>query len=52
MAGGYATVLKGSHIRKGAVVGAKALVKGEVEEGGIAVGIPARTTRHRKQTKE
>lgn len=36
------TVLKGSHIRKGAVCGAKALVKGEIEEYGIAVGIPAK----------
>lgn len=48
----YATVLKGSHIRKGAVVGAKALVKGEIERDSIAVGIPARTMRKRGQAKE
>lgn len=41
------TVLKGSHIRKGAVCGAKALVKGEIEEYGIAVGIPAKVVKKR-----
>lgn len=41
------TVLKGSHIRKGAVCGAKALVKGEIEEYGIAVGVPAKVIKKR-----
>ena len=43
-----ATILKGSAINTGAVIGAKALVKGEIPEYGIAVGIPARTIKYRK----
>ena len=45
----YATVLKGSHIHSGAVVGAKALVKGEVPDNSIVAGIPAKILKHRKQ---
>lgn len=42
------TVLKGSHIGDGAVIGAKALVKGEVEPNSICVGVPCRKIGQRK----
>lgn len=42
------TILKGSNIADGAVIGAKSLVKGDIEQYGIAVGIPARVIKHRK----
>ncbi len=41
------TVLKDSKIGNGAVIGAKALVKGEIEENSIAVGIPAKVIKKR-----
>ena len=41
------TVLKGSTIHDGAIVGAKALVNGELPENSINVGIPARTIKYR-----
>jgi len=44
-----ATVLKGSSIRDGAVIGAKALVKGEIPENAIAVGIPATVKKYRTE---
>lgn len=43
----YATVLRGSYIEKGAVVGAKALVKGKVESNSIVVGAPAKKLKER-----
>lgn len=42
------TVLKGSHIAAGAVIGAKALVKGEIPPDSIAVGVPAKVIKERK----
>lgn len=41
------TVLKGSKIGNGAVIGAKALVKGTVPPQAIAVGIPAKVIKYR-----
>lgn len=43
----YVTVLKGSYIHEGAVVGAKALVRGNIDKNSIAVGIPAKTIKYR-----
>ena len=43
------TVLKGSNIANGAIVGAKALVKGEIPENAIAVGVPVKVLKYRKQ---
>lgn len=40
--GAKATVLKGSTIGDGAVVGANAVVRGEVPPSSVAVGVPAR----------
>lgn len=42
------TVLKGSNICNGAVIGAKALVKGEIPENAIAVGVPAKVLKYRE----
>ena len=42
------TVLKGSKIGNGAVVGAKALVKGEIPENAVAVGTPAKVKKYRQ----
>ena len=41
------TVLKGSKIGDGAVIGAKALVKGEIPSNAIAVGVPAKVKKYR-----
>ena len=41
------TVLKGSKIGNGAVIGAKGLVKGEIPENAIAVGVPAKVLKYR-----
>lgn len=41
------TVLKGSKIGDGAVIGAKSLVKGEIPKDAIAVGIPAKVLKYR-----
>ena len=46
--GANVTVLKGSNIGDGSVIGAKALVKGKVGENQIAVGIPAKEIGERK----
>lgn len=40
-------ILKGSTINDGAVIGASAVVKGEIPENAIAVGIPAKVKRIR-----
>ena len=40
-------VLKGSIVKNGAVVGAQSLVKGEIPENAIAVGIPAKVIKYR-----
>lgn len=42
------TVLKGSCICDGAVLGAKSLVKGEIPKNAVAVGIPARVIKYRE----
>lgn len=42
------TVLKGSDIGEGAVIGAKSLVKGEIPPNSIAVGVPAKVIKERK----
>lgn len=43
------TVLKGSIIEDGAIIGAKSLVKGKIEKSAIAVGIPAKVLKYREQ---
>lgn len=43
------TVLKGSYIRKGCVIGSKALIKGETQENGVYVGIPAKLVNNRRK---
>lgn len=42
-----AKILKGSVLRNHAVVGANAVVKGEIPENGVAVGIPAKVIKFR-----
>lgn len=42
------TVLKGSRIEDGAVIGAKSLVKGEISQNAVAVGIPAKVIKQRE----
>lgn len=42
------TILKGSEIHDGAIIGAKALVNGEIDAYGIAVGIPAKVIKYRE----
>lgn len=46
--GANVTVLKGSSIEDGAVIGAKSLVKGKINSNMIAFGIPAREKRCRE----
>lgn len=41
------TVLKGSEICDGAVVGAKSLVKGKVESNSVVVGVPCKIIKMR-----
>lgn len=50
--GAKATILRGSAIGAGAVVGAHALVKGRIPERAIAVGVPARIARFRGRDNE
>jgi acetyltransferase-like isoleucine patch superfamily enzyme len=45
--GASTILLDGARVRRGAVVGALSLVRGEIEPYGIAVGIPARKKRDR-----
>lgn len=42
-------ILRGSHIRDGAVIGALSLVKGEIPAFGVAVGIPATVIKNREK---
>jgi len=42
------TILKGAVIHDGAVIGAKALVNKEIDEYGIAVGVPAKVIKYRQ----
>jgi acetyltransferase-like isoleucine patch superfamily enzyme len=46
--GANATILKGSCIEDGAIIGAKSLVKGRVKQNSIVVGNPAREIKCRK----
>ena len=46
--GSNCTILDGARIGQGAVIGAGAVVRGEIEELGVAVGVPARVIRTRK----
>jgi acetyltransferase-like isoleucine patch superfamily enzyme len=48
--GAGAKILGGSHISKGCVIGATAVVKGKTEPYGIYVGAPARLVRRRGET--
>lgn len=45
---GNVTILKGSHIKSGCVIGAKALIRGITEKDGIYVGIPAKLLKTRR----
>lgn len=42
------TVLKGTTIHDGAVIGAKALVKGDVPQNAICVGVPSKIIKYRE----
>ena len=42
------TILKGSIINDGAVIGAKSLVNGEINSFGVAVGVPAKVIKYRE----
>ncbi len=46
--GADVTVIKGAYIKNGAVIGAKSLVNGTIEENGIAVGVPAKIREYRE----
>lgn len=41
-------VLKGSNVGAGAVIGANAVVRGEIPQNSMAVGVPARVIRHNR----
>lgn len=41
-------ILKGSYIHNGAIIGASAVVKGEIPENAIAVGIPAKVKKFKE----
>ncbi len=43
-----AKILMNTHIRKGAVIGANAVVRGEIPEYAIAVGVPAKIVKYRE----
>ena len=45
--GAGAKILKGSILRDHVVVGANAVVKGEIPENGVAVGVPAKVIKYR-----
>ncbi|WP_288894321.1 hypothetical protein [uncultured Alistipes sp.] len=42
------TILKGSQINDGAIVGASALVRSTIESNAIAVGTPAKIVKYRQ----
>ena len=46
--GANVTILKGSIIHDGAIIGAGAVVKGEIPKNAIAVGVPAKVIEYRK----
>ena len=43
-------MLKGSHVKDGAVIGALSLVKGEIPENAVAYGIPAKVKKYRESS--
>ena len=47
--GANVVVIKGANISDGAIIGAMALVNSNIEEKGIAVGIPAKVIKYRKE---
>lgn len=42
-----AKILKGSVIQDGAIIGAQSVVKGEIPENAVVVGVPARVIKYR-----
>lgn len=50
--GAGAKILGGSHVAKGCVIGANAVVKGKTEPYGIYVGAPARLLKRRGETND
>ena len=46
--GANCTILEGAYIRKGAVIGAGSLIKGQLEEYGIYSGTPLKCFGHRR----
>lgn len=46
--GAGSVILPGTHLRRGAVVGAGSVVQGEVEEYAVVAGAPARVVSHRE----
>jgi len=46
--GGHVSILQGVHIKKGAVIGANAVVTKDLPPYSISVGIPARVIKYRK----
>jgi acetyltransferase-like isoleucine patch superfamily enzyme len=47
--GSGCTILDGAGIGRGSVIGAGAVVRGEIEDLGVAVGVPARVIRTRQE---
>lgn len=46
--GAAVCILKGSHIKNGAIIGANAVVTSDINDDGIAVGVPARIIKYRQ----
>lgn len=46
--GANVTILDGSYIKKGAVIGANSLVNGEIDEFSINIGVPSKCVGYRK----
>lgn len=46
--GANVTILKGSVIEDGAIVGAKTLIKGHIPQDAVVIGIPAKVVKYRK----
>ena len=46
--GAGAKILRGTHIHRGAVIGAQSVVKGDIPEYAICVGVPARVIKFRE----
>lgn len=48
----HATILDGAHIRRGCVIGAGSVVRGETVENGVYAGVPARLIKIRGSSSE